>query len=382
MREPDQVPAPRQIRSHAALRGVAALMVVAYHLQFGIGPRLALETGTGLFRRSYLFVDLFFILSGFIISYVNDAERRTPITASEAGSFFRARFARLYPLHLFCLGYLVIFEVLLSLTYIAAGRDGLAGWTSGSITSLLVQIVLLNAWTPGLGGWNVPSWSISAELFAYLAFPLLVGLHSRARRPAELAMLAGAVACLLGITASRGNLDVVSGLAPLRCLAGFMLGMLIFFWRGPIARCPAAILSALQIASLGATIVLLGVSSPDPLIVPAFVVLVATTWTDAGVLPRLLGRGPFLWAGEISYSVYLNHVPLMRMFDVGWSRAVKLVDLDGDTARGIEIILVYALVLGVSHLTFNLVERPARQWLARRWLHRPAPPIAASPPAP
>ena len=95
------MPAPRQIHSHAALRGIAAMLVVAYHLQFGGGYRFAFERYTPAFTRSYLFVDLFFILSGFIISYVNDAGRAKGVSLGEMRSFMRARVARLYPLHFF-----------------------------------------------------------------------------------------------------------------------------------------------------------------------------------------------------------------------------------------------------------------------------------------
>ena len=91
-------PAPRaQIVAHTGLRGIAALLVVAYHQQFGDFYRLPFELSTSLFKRSYLMVDLFFILSGFIISYVYRAEGSGMRTSVK--SFLFARFARIYPLH-------------------------------------------------------------------------------------------------------------------------------------------------------------------------------------------------------------------------------------------------------------------------------------------
>src|SRR5919107_5391511 len=61
---------PVQIRAHTGIRGIAALLVVTYHQEFGSGYKLPFELSTNVFRRSYLMVDLFFVLSGFIISYV------------------------------------------------------------------------------------------------------------------------------------------------------------------------------------------------------------------------------------------------------------------------------------------------------------------------
>jgi hypothetical protein len=69
------MPTPRHIDSHAALRGIAALLVVGYHLQFGAGYRLPIELSIPLFKRSYLLVDLFFILSG---TYTGGFEARDP----------------------------------------------------------------------------------------------------------------------------------------------------------------------------------------------------------------------------------------------------------------------------------------------------------------
>lgn len=82
----------RYIHSHAALRGFAAL-VVAYRLQFGAPHRLAIETATPFFERGYLLVDLFFILSGFVISLTGDAGRASPLSARETEQLSR-RFLR------------------------------------------------------------------------------------------------------------------------------------------------------------------------------------------------------------------------------------------------------------------------------------------------
>jgi len=375
------MPAPRQIQSHAALRGVAALLVVAYHLQFGGGYRLSLEQATPAFSRSYLFVDLFFILSGFIISYVNDAARSKGVSMDEMRSFLRARIARLYPLHLFCLAYLLIFRVLISVMQYARHKP-VDFWQAHSLESLASQVVLLNAWAPKDPLWNIPSWSISAEFFAYALFPIIVTLHARSRAISEVAMAAIPLAFFGYILASTGSLDIVVGLAPLRCIAGFLLGMLLYFHRDMVARLPDAGLTLLQVASVAAILLILATPISDPWIVPAFFLLVASTWTDKGLLPKLLSRRPLLWLGDISYSVYLNHVCLIEILAFLWARSAQHFLGNGIVDRCAWIVLVYAATLYVSHLTFKYVERPMRQWLAVRWLGRKATPIVRSPAAP
>lgn len=375
------MPAPRQIHSHAALRGIAALLVVAYHLQFGGGYRFSLERATPALTRSYLFVDLFFILSGFIISFVNDAGRSNGVSLGEMRSFMRARVARLYPLHLFCLAYLVLFRLLI--TVLQHARDEPVDfWQTHSLQSLASGLVLLNAWFPKDGQWNIPAWSISAEFFAYALFLIIVAFHARMRVISELAMASLSVAFFGYILMTSGSLDIVVGLAPARCVAGFFLGMLLYFHRDAVARLPAIAMSILQIGSVTAILLILATPTADPWIIPAFFVLVASTWTDQGLLPKLLRQRPLLWLGDISYSIYLNHVCLIEILIFLWSRSAQHLLGDGALNRCAWIALVYAATLGVSHLTFRFVERPMRQWLAVRWLGRKVDPIRQSAAAP
>ena len=166
----------REIRSHTAIRGIAAFLVVAYHLQFD-NDLLGVETATTFFKRSYLFVDLFFILSGFIISYVNQADRRDPLTRDAIVRFMKKRVIRLYPLVLFCLAYLFLFRAAISLVYLALAQRPPFDWTPASLIVLMGQLTMTNAWLPLPSDWNIPSWSISAEIFAYLLFPLFILSH-------------------------------------------------------------------------------------------------------------------------------------------------------------------------------------------------------------
>lgn len=346
----------REIRSHIGLRGIAALMVVAYHQQFGVEYRLPIETASEVFRRSYLMVDLFFVLSGFIISYVYEAERR--MSVDDIRAFFRARFARIYPLHVFAL---------MSLTAFALGSSALLEMTGhkqpdlGSFGDWFRQLILLNAWVPARTEWNVPSWSISAEAFAYLLFPFAVAAYVASSRPTQAIIIVGALSfyALIG-----RSLDVTVGLAPVRCIAGFGLGMLLFFHRHKCRQLPW--LSPLQITAAIWILLALIFPIPDPLIIPPFAALVFLTWEDRGLVAKILSTRPLHWLGDISYSVYLMHVPIGTVVWFVWLRVAPYLGLGDAISRVLLLCLVFASVLGVSTLTYTYVEKPCQRALRRR----------------
>jgi len=97
------------IQSHTALRGIAALLVVAVHYRITLLPALDVDQFTDFFSTGYMWVDLFFILSGYILFYVYST---SPGASLESASFFfRARFARVYPLHVATLLFLAAWQV-------------------------------------------------------------------------------------------------------------------------------------------------------------------------------------------------------------------------------------------------------------------------------
>jgi peptidoglycan/LPS O-acetylase OafA/YrhL len=358
----------RHIISHTSLRGVAALLVVFYHLQFGAHFRFAWETATPFFKTGYLWVDLFFILSGFVISYSARADERAPYAWPEIRTFWIARFARIYPLHFFCLLACLVIQV--GMHMIGRGTPG--SWSPGSWLNFVEQLFLLNAWgITGRVGWNIPSWSISAEMFAYLLFPALATLLVRGGRLAPLLFLAFAAAFYGWVASTSGNLDIVKGLAILRCLSGFSLGMLIFLWRGRFEQMSDGLLSLLQSIGLMLALATLLFGLNDVVAIPGFFLLVAATWPDRGWLARPLALRPLVWLGEISYSVYLVHVVLIQPWNAyapGLFGHFGITD-PAMTRAGVIIGAVVA-VLCVAMLTYRLIELPARQtiigWFDRR----------------
>jgi peptidoglycan/LPS O-acetylase OafA/YrhL len=352
----------RLIRSHNGLRGIAALLVVAYHLQYRVG-HLAIEDATTFFARSYLMVDLFFVLSGFIMAYVHPVDAGSSLTASEVRSFWAKRVIRIYPLHLAVLLAMVAFSALLSAYAMVGGPNNDAAWSPRSLTMLGAQFLLINAWLGAPNGWNIPSWSISAEFVAYALFPLLTLLLSKRPRATIVVMIALTIAFYL-VAPVRRSLDLTGGVAaPLRCLAGFGLGLVLHAYRERFSRLDDRSLGAAQIAALCWIALVMMIPSHDSLAIPAFVLLVGLTWPDRGIVARALGGRRLLWLGEISYAVYIMHLLVLSVLSFGWDRSFRRWIPDPSVERSIYIGVAYLAVIVAAGIAHEWFEKPVRRKL-------------------
>jgi peptidoglycan/LPS O-acetylase OafA/YrhL len=151
-----------------AFRGLFALFVALYHM-----GSYSILTENELVNSSYLFVDYFFVLSGFVIMHAYSG-RITNLLQFK--NFVGKRLLRLYPLHLLMLVLFIVLEIGKSWLYYI-GILNFPSFTSNTIEKLVSAILLLNS--TGIGivgsiGWNFPSWSISAEFLAYILFALIM----------------------------------------------------------------------------------------------------------------------------------------------------------------------------------------------------------------
>lgn len=341
-----------QLRGLTGARGLAAWLVVLYHIRYGIAglPQPLLS----VFAKGYLAVDFFFLLSGFVI-WLAWQERLRATGIAGIPAFLQRRIARIWPLHLVMLAV----AASLALVMLATGRDVSAEfpWPELPLHILLVQNWCL---TDGLT-WNDPAWSISAEFAAYLAFPPLVFAADWRRWPTW--ALIGVAALLLGVL----HVEMARAEAPtlgwqiqrfgvLRCLTEFTTGsILCALWlrwrdwrRAPMLTATAVIVAAGLWAA----------GAPETAIVPAmFAAALLTLALIDGINP-LARRLPH-YLGEISYATYLSHFLLFVVF--------KLVFVtDPRAIRPALIALYLAIVLTASILLYHGVERPAQRWI-NRW---------------
>jgi peptidoglycan/LPS O-acetylase OafA/YrhL len=352
------------------LRGVAALLVVLLHV--GWSNHL---TENNFVQHGYLAVDLFFILSGLVISS-NYSHRITNL--GEARSFMGLRFFRLYPLHLAILGGFVCLECAkLVAQHAFAIRSGpQPPFTGGDSFGALVANLFVIHGLHVLDGpsWNGPSWVISCEFAAYLAFSILV-LAGLVR--SRLFFLAGSLiagASYAVIALKRGTLNVTVDWGIIRCLAGFFLGMLIFRFKRRNIVCQSRVLiGGCEIAVTIAIILTMSFTS-GPLIafvIPLFVIAIALLQFDQGPLARLLVSPVAQFLGRISYSIYMVHSFLVVCLLIILKR-VFVLPMGIDPIRGKPIVMINPwtgdlLVLGVvivvvatASATYALIEEPGR----------------------
>lgn len=299
-----------QLQSLTPMRGIAAFWVVLYHYAARYLPALQVDRHTHLLDKGYLAVDLFFMLSGFVLTHVYWRSFARP----EAGSyrkFLTARIARLYPLHLFVL-LLFAATALASraVEYAATGKfEAIALQGARSLTALVANLFMLQGLRAGELSWNYPAWSISVEFIAYLGFPLALPWIWRAGPRTKLALSLLLVALLAGFARmTTDNFDQWDGpLTLLRCLPEFLLGAVLYaFFAG---RQPMAFLrSDAFLVILAATLLLLiHLGASDFVIVLVFPALIMAAVTNEGRASRFLNVRPLVWLGEISYALYLFH---------------------------------------------------------------------------
>ena len=341
--------APRtDLRALTGIRGIAAWFVVLYHVRLSAASWLP-EPVMHLLARGYLAVDLFFMLSGFVL-WLNYAERLRRGGFREYPRFIARRVARIWPLHAAMLGVAVGFALLL----LALGKPVVDRWET-----LPLHVLLIHNWgfTDQLS-WNDPSWSISGEFAAYLLFPLLAAAIDWRRFPPWallllVAALAGALHHAMTLGGATSLNHDIPRLGIFRALIEFAIGTLLcalwLHWR-------AGKRSALWIAA--ALVLGLSLSRPPETLVAPFLLaalLLAIAISAQWRFNPLAGRA-IHYLGLISYSTYLVHFLLFRFF--------KIVFVDQSGALSPALLALYLLVtLAASIALFHGLERPAQRAL-------------------
>lgn len=352
-------------------RGICALMVAAGHLKTsGVYSSLMIAT------TSYRFVDFFFVLSGFVIAHA--ARDSIAADGRRGWGFLVRRIGRLWPLHLVLLIGFIGYQAALAganAAGIDTGQPAFAG--SADLRWLPANILLIQAWgfVP-LATWNIPAWSISAELAAYALFAACFGIAGR--RGWMLLLAAGVAAAIVLLIAGADGMKATHDIALARCFAGFVTGVFIHaLWTEfPDLTVPFA--TALEVAMLVLVLIAVSYLPADYgiLVIPMFAATVLLFAYEAGGVSRLLRRGIGQRLGELSYSIYMVHallavcllsaVALAPKFGVG-GIALGPVAHDATgivTYPGLSdaiLILFLLVVIGCSMLSYRWIEKPWRE---------------------
>jgi peptidoglycan/LPS O-acetylase OafA/YrhL len=341
------------------VRALAAFMVLALHA--GQNFPNWLFTGA-VSARGYLGVDLFFLLSGFIIAHVYLFDL-VPLRAHALRVFLWHRFVRLFPAHAVVLVALV--GLIIAVRSAGIELNDPRGW---NYRDLPWHFLMMHAWgTVDVAGWNAPSWSISAEWFAYLLFPVIAAVTLSLPRYAAFVL---ALAPLLS-TALIFHLNDwgvgsawIGAPALLRVSSEFSCGVLIYrSVRVDIANVSPGLSDMSAFGALAAIVIAALVRADDFVLIALLAVLIAGVSGQGPFVRAVFGCRPVVWLGEISYSIYLVHFPVLLILRHGADHIARLRMLESEISRLLLFMTSVAVVIGVASLSYYLVEYPAR----RRW---------------
>jgi exopolysaccharide production protein ExoZ len=322
------------------LRGVAAMLVVVYHL------------GSPLERMGYQGhwpaglsggVDIFFVISGFVMWLTT---RGRPTTTLD---FWRRRITRIVPL------YWLVTSVMLIVLLAAPQLMQTARFELGHVIASYLFIPAVNPARPAMEPLLFPGWTLNYEMFFYLIFGLLLPVSARARLIGTVAILAGLVA--LGVALDLPRLSIAgfySDSIMLEFAFGMLLGELTFV-RGGGRLLPRAAGWALMAAGFACLLLLPGIPGvPRSVLygVPGVMIVLGCLSVECdGGVPAI----PLLHhLGNASYSIYLTQMITMAAFFVAWRR----LHLDAVPALMIPFCLLDVAVAAIGGLiSYHLFEK-------------------------
>jgi peptidoglycan/LPS O-acetylase OafA/YrhL len=353
-----------------ALRGIAALWVVLFHLDVIIFYRelgsLIPHEMTGLITQGYLWVDFFFMLSGFIMCHIYGEKLGVHVQSNAVKKYLIARFFRIYPLHLFTLLLLIGFVFLVSTLTPSALDDSWAVYFDWQ--ALLSNVFLTNAMNQHTYlSWNIVSWSIGAEWWAYIfgiGLFLYLGGH-KVGRPVIVAVVSFFCLILLVYFHTNNNLDIKFDFGFLRCIFGFSLGVSSYtVFKQNIAR------NILQqdryfILTVFTLLVLFHLKVNDLFTIPLFVILILCAAFNQGTVGKLLSARVPQFLGEISYSIYLMHGVWFMVFWFELPVLSKLwsIEVFSLTHTIMYVFIFLVLTIASAMVSYRYVEVPCRYLL-------------------
>lgn len=358
------------------LRGIAALMVAVFHLSF-----LNHIFFSDFLRNSYLFVDFFFVLSGFVIAHTYLHRLHN---FSDFRNFFIRRIARLWPLHMATLAAIIAlfcFREYLISTGLDVG-DPADHFISYSPETLFANIFFLHS--IGLFkniSWNYPSWSISVEFFTYIIFALFCIFVKHRRMAVALGMIFVS-ASILALFAHHG-MDATADFGIFRCIYGFFVGAVLEQCFQALRKrhltLPAP--NFLEIAACILTIWFVCQADFGRISFLAPLVFALPTLFFAygqGAISRFLLTKPIQDLGTLSFSIYLLHAIPLFLINIGFRLlqlssnqpligTVKINGMDWNTLTTGNIWLMDALTIFyliilvfLARFSYRYIEMPAQ----------------------
>jgi peptidoglycan/LPS O-acetylase OafA/YrhL len=356
----------KQLPSLTAARGMAALMVAAFHASNVWPGSLSLIESFG-----WLGVPFFFALSGFVLTW-SFSEGRS------YSEFMVQRIARIFPVHLLCLA--------LTLGLFLIFRRSVAGYI-GTPFGTVLQIFLVHDFVPGhpeiRQAWDGVSWSLSAEFFFYLFAPLIIRRLLTMKNDALVNFAVGLyiVHLLVGVVAKKANLDRVYDFMqyhPIAYMPVFIYGIVgaLLMKRGAQVRATLLVKVLLFLP-----VVAYCYRLPDrdaiamiAMVIPALVVFILDqARRDASGARSILTHGVLKKIGEISFSLYMVHAILLGVMQYAFTH------LHVPYHPTVYTLTFLIASLFAAYAMYELVELPAKNLVLSLCARKKSKPVYGNP---
>lgn len=343
----------KKLNSLTGIRAIAALGVIFVHyrrlVDFGIFLPLV--------KKGYLGVDLFFILSGFIICHVY-LKKFTTYHPTNALRFLVLRVARVFPVHYFML---FIYILYLGITSLLMKDSGIL-YSTGNHIDLALNFLNMQAW--GIArhtSWNKAAWSVSAEWLAYLLFPFIAPSLQKVKGIYQ--NIGVILVCLGGLLLyatlhhlPQMNWTAKHGVA--RVVPEFIVGCCLYSLYSNIQHSPKWLVSV----SVAAFIIGACLGIPDVVLILLLIPLLFGLAKGEDFISQVLASKLMLYGGEVSYSLYIVHWFIKERIE----QYVALTNLFNSVLPKFNIFYFFgilALTWGAAHLTFKYIEIPSRNYI-------------------
>jgi len=351
---------PRRFEALDSLRGICAVLVVMFHM-----PVASHWRDWGLVQHGYLFVDYFFVLSGFVIAHAYAGRLKT---ARDGVRFMVRRLGRVWPLHVLMLGAFIALELARLWFHVDAAPPFVR---DRSIEAIFANLFLVQAWhiLPSLT-WNGPAWTLSAEVACYLIFAGLVLVAPRRFR--WIGGVLAAIGAIMVLTYARRWMNTTYDFAVPRAVYGFFLGCVLqgVWTRIPRLTGPAA--TALEVFAVVVLCTFIGWAT-GPVTVAVTLIFLGVVWVFAGeegAVSRVLDQPALVTLGRWSFAIYMVHMFVLTVLMIAarkldWVPGGRRIDFGSVWLNDLFAVALFGLILLLAVAAHRLVENPAQKQIDR-----------------
>jgi len=380
------------IRQLTGVRFIAAFWVMLYHYQPALAAAgLLVPIVHEFLRVGSLGVDLFFTLSGFILTYTYLNKLGPKFTVKGAGNFLWLRLARIYPVHFVMLNVAVLVVIAAGVLGQSVAKDWLNPF------DYLRQLLLIQEWGPDPArGYNFVAWSLSMEWLAYLCMPFFALLLWRVRdRLPTWGLAVCAFLCLTPLlslaviqTEQLGPFFTGSWASTFRILSEFLCGAFVYLvvrrlngedgpsrqtlritrilsWALPVFIVAYSVIlgriPAIQWQGPASNLAEFANEAPKYYvsIIPFLAIWLGALALSTGGPSTFLSGKRIVLGGFISYSLYMVH----DIWYTVWREAMSKIGIDGGPLYVVAVVGLIVMAVVFAYLMWRFVEEPAREWM-------------------